>query len=49
LLLYPATTAVEKTRFHLINKETGKRLKQQMVDSESGEVVEGGEKARGRP
>ncbi len=45
--LYPATTAVAKTRFHLINKETGNRLKQQMVDSETGEVVEDGQKARG--
>jgi Ku protein len=47
VLLYPATTSVEKTRFHLINKETGNRLQQQMVDAETGEVVEGGEKARG--
>jgi Ku protein len=47
VLLYPATTAVEKTRFHLINKETGNRLKQHMVDSETGEVVEDGQKARG--
>ena len=45
--LYPATTAAEKTRFHLINKETGNRLKQQMVDSETGDVVEGDLKARG--
>jgi Ku protein len=45
--LYPATTSVEKTRFHLINKETGNRLKQQMIDSETGEVVESDEKARG--
>jgi Ku protein len=45
--LYPATTAVEKTRFHLINKETGNRLKQQMVDAETGDVVEGDQKARG--
>jgi DNA end-binding protein Ku len=47
VLLYPATTAVEKTRFHMINKETGNRLKQQMVDSETGDVVEGDQKARG--
>src|ERR1700760_2664258 len=38
--LYPATTAAEKTRFHMINRETGNRLKQQMVDSETGDVVE---------
>jgi DNA end-binding protein Ku len=46
-VLYPASTAVEKTRFHLINKETGHRLKQQMVDAETGEVVEADQKARG--
>jgi len=45
--LYPATTSVEKTRFHVINKETGNRLKQQMVDTETGDVVEGDQKARG--
>ena len=38
--LYPATTSVEKTHFHMINKETGNRLKQQMVDAETGDVVE---------
>lgn len=45
--LYPASTAAEKTRFHMINRETGNRLKQQMVDSETGDVVEGEDKARG--
>ena len=47
VLLYPASTSVEKTRFHMINKETGNRLKQQMVDAETGEVVENGPKGRG--
>src|SRR5436190_14740375 len=45
--LYPATTSVEKTHFPMINKETGNRLKQQMVDAETGDVVEGDQKARG--
>src|SRR6201990_2308279 len=45
--LYPATTTVDKTRFHMINKETGHRLKQQMIDAETGDVVEGDQKARG--
>lgn len=45
--LYPASTSVEKTRFHMINRETGNRLKQQMVDSETGEVVEADQKGRG--
>jgi len=45
--LYPASTSVEKTRFHMINRETGNRLKQQMVDTETGDVVEGDQKGRG--
>jgi DNA end-binding protein Ku len=47
IALYPATTSVEKTHFHMINKQTGHRLKQQMVDAETGDVVEGDQKARG--
>jgi DNA end-binding protein Ku len=47
IALYPASTAAEKTRFHMINKETGNRLKQQMVDSETGDVVEGDQPGRG--
>ncbi len=45
--LYPASTMVERTRFHMINTETGNRLKQQMVDSETGVVVEKEQKGRG--
>lgn len=47
VVLYPAATATEKTRFHLINRETGNRLKQQMVDSETGDVVDTDQKGRG--
>jgi Ku protein len=46
-VLYPASTSVEKTRFHMINKETGNRLKQQMIDAETGDVVESDQKGRG--
>ncbi len=42
--LYPASSTVERTRFHMINTETGNRLKQQMVDAETGDVVEGEQK-----
>jgi DNA end-binding protein Ku len=45
--LYPASTSVEKTRFHMINTETGNRLKQQMIDEGTGEVVEKDQKGRG--
>src|ERR1043166_65494 len=47
VVLYPAATSVEKTRFHMINKETGNRLKQQMVEAETGDVVESDQKGRG--
>ncbi|WP_295846819.1 Ku protein [Tardiphaga sp.] len=47
VVLYPASTSVDKTRFHMINTETGNRLKQQMVDSETGDVVEKEQKGRG--
>src|ERR1700675_2558346 len=47
VLLYPASTSVDKTHFHMINKETGNRLKQQMVDAEPGAIVESDQKARG--
>ncbi len=45
--LYPASTSVEKTKFHMINRDTGNRLKQQMIDAETGDVVEKDQKARG--
>ena len=47
VVLYPASTSVEKTRFHMINKETGNRLRQQMVDAETGDIVESDQKGRG--
>ena len=47
VVLYPASTSVDKTRFHMINKETGNRLKQQMVDAETGDIVESDQKGRG--
>jgi DNA end-binding protein Ku len=47
VLLYPATTSIDKTRFHMINKETGNRLKQQMVDADTGDIVESDQKGRG--
>ena len=47
IALYPAITASEKTRFHMINTDTGNRLVQQMVDAETGDVVEKDQKGRG--
>ena len=45
--LYPATSQAEKTHFHLINTKTGNRLRQKMVDEETGREVDQGHKGRG--
>jgi len=45
--LYPASSGSERVSFHLINRTTGHRLKQQYVDSASGEVVEPEDRIRG--
>src|SRR6201995_5097731 len=47
IALYPASTQAEKTPFHQINKKTGHRLKQQMVDERTGRVVDSDHKGRG--
>jgi DNA end-binding protein Ku len=40
IALYPASSASERVSFHRINKATGNRLKQQMVDPETREAVD---------
>jgi DNA end-binding protein Ku len=45
--LYPATSQSEKTHFHLISTKTGNRLRQQMVDEETGKPVPKEQKGRG--
>jgi DNA end-binding protein Ku len=45
--LFPATSQAEKTHFHQINTRTGHRLRQQMVDEETGRVVDADHKGRG--
>jgi non-homologous end joining protein Ku len=45
--LYPAVSAAEKVSFRQINAETGNRLRQQLVDSVTGEVVGSHNKGRG--
>jgi tetratricopeptide (TPR) repeat protein len=39
IALYPASSVSEKVSFNRINRKTGNRLKQQNVDSETGEIV----------
>src|SRR5947209_20291417 len=45
--LYPAPSQAEKNHFHQINRKTGHRLRQQMVDEETCKVVDKEDKARG--
>jgi len=40
IALYPASSSSERVSFNRINSRTGNRLKQQMVDAESGEPVD---------
>jgi DNA end-binding protein Ku len=47
IALYPASSQAEKTHFHQINRKTGNRLRQQMVDEETGRVVDKEDKGRG--
>src|SRR6476469_583422 len=45
--LYSATSATEKVSFRQINKKTGNRLRQQLVDEVTREPVEAADKGRG--
>src|SRR3954463_10789607 len=40
IALYPASSSSERVSFNRINAKTGNRLKQQLVDAETGEAVE---------
>lgn len=45
--LSPATSEAKRIRLNQLNAETGNRVKQQLVDSETGEVVERDQIAKG--
>jgi DNA end-binding protein Ku len=47
IALFPASSSAERGSFRQINKKPGHRLKQQLVDSVTGEVVESQDKGRG--
>ena len=47
IALYPASSLSEKVSFNRVNRKTGNRLKQQNVDSKTGEVVPREDMARG--
>jgi len=46
IAMFPASSSSERVSFRQINKKTGHRLKQQLVDSVTGEVVESQDKGR---
>src|SRR5260370_35151873 len=47
IALYPASSLSAKVSFNRINRKSGNRLKQQNVDSETGEMVSRGDMVRG--
>jgi DNA end-binding protein Ku len=47
IALYPAVAANERVSFRQVNKQTGNRLRQQLVDSVTGEPVPPGNTGRG--
>ena len=47
IVLFPASSSSERVSFRQINKKTGHRLKQQLVDSVTGEAVESQDEGRG--
>ena len=47
IAVYAATSSKERVAFRQVNKRTGNRLRQQLVDDETGDVVEAEDKGRG--
>ncbi|MGI8526210.1 MAG: Ku protein [Pseudolabrys sp.] len=45
--LYPATTTSERIRFNIINKKTGNRIRNEVVDAETGEPVDKDDRVKG--
>ena len=47
IAIYPATSSSEKVRFNTLNRNTGNRLKRQMVDAVTEEIVESEDQVKG--
>jgi DNA end-binding protein Ku len=47
IALYTGTSSTERVAFRQINKQTGNRLRQQLVDEVTREPIEGSDKGRG--
>ena len=47
IAVYTAVSSTERVRFNQINRKTGNRIRQKLVDEASGEAVEAADKVRG--
>lgn len=47
IAIYTAVSSSEKVRFNTLNRETGNRLRRQMVDSVTGDVIENDQMVKG--
>ncbi|MGH6673455.1 MAG: Ku protein [Xanthobacteraceae bacterium] len=45
--LFPATSTSPRTRFNIVNRKTGNRVRYQQVDSETGQEVPEGDRVKG--
>src|SRR4051812_42098341 len=45
--LFPATTSKERVAFHMLNRETGNRLRRRLVDSDTNEDVDSADQVKG--
>ena len=45
--LYPATSTARRIRFHIINRKTGNRIRNDVVDAETGRPVEPEDRVKG--
>ena len=47
IAIYASTSSSERIAFKQVNRSTGNRLRQQLVDEETGDLIESADKARG--
>ncbi|MEJ2378187.1 MAG: Ku protein [Pseudolabrys sp.] len=45
--LYPATTKSQRIRFNIINRDTGNRIRNEVIDAETGDPVEPEDRVKG--
>src|SRR3712207_2886968 len=45
--LFPATTSKERVAFHMLNRETGNRLRRRLIDPDTNEEVDGADQVKG--